>query len=194
MIKNPMKLYASIILLQFTNWFFYKDGWKATGAIIALSMLLAGKTITERMEAHRANFISLYVVELLAIKSPTDIPVSIQVAIAAHESNWGRSRLSKKYNNYYGIKCHGSKGCIKMGKARWKTYESKEEGLMSFSTFVRANPRYKPCFNCNKKENVKERANCWAMQLHKQGYCPDKGYDKRLISTLNINNLYQLDQ
>lgn len=38
------------------------------------------------------------------------IPASLVLAQAAIESNWGRSRFAKRWNNYFGIWCF-SKGC-----------------------------------------------------------------------------------
>ena len=45
------------------------------------------------------------------------LPPSLVLAQAANESNWGRSRFAKDYNNYFGIWCF-SKGCGVVPKER----------------------------------------------------------------------------
>ena len=45
------------------------------------------------------------------------LPPSLVLAQAANESNWGRSRFAKDYNNYFGIWCF-SKGCGVVPKQR----------------------------------------------------------------------------
>ena len=45
------------------------------------------------------------------------LPPSLVLAQAANESNWGRSRFAKEYNNYFGIWCF-SKGCGVVPKKR----------------------------------------------------------------------------
>ncbi len=48
------------------------------------------------------------------------LPPSLILAQAANESNWGRSRFAKEYNNYFGIWCF-SKGCGVVPKERKET-------------------------------------------------------------------------
>ncbi len=45
------------------------------------------------------------------------LPPSLVLAQAANESNWGRSRFAKEFNNYFGIWCF-SKGCGIIPKER----------------------------------------------------------------------------
>ena len=45
------------------------------------------------------------------------LPPSLVLAQAANESNWGRSRFAKKFNNYFGIWCF-SQGCGVVPKNR----------------------------------------------------------------------------
>jgi flagellum-specific peptidoglycan hydrolase FlgJ len=42
------------------------------------------------------------------------MPAMVTVAQAALESSWGQSKLSQQANNYFGIKAHGSHGCVLM--------------------------------------------------------------------------------
>ena len=77
------------------------------------------------------NELSINELEKLAskyrVKNPTTqeellkvidiLPPSLVLAQAANESNWGRSRFAKEFNNYFGIWCF-SKGCGIIPKER----------------------------------------------------------------------------
>ena len=54
----------------------------------------------------------------LAIKEAkrTGIPPSITLAQGVLESGNGRSKLARKYNNHFGVKCHGNSKCTKKGQ------------------------------------------------------------------------------
>ncbi|RUA04291.1 MAG: hypothetical protein DSY43_06680 [Gammaproteobacteria bacterium] len=58
------------------------------------------------------------------------IPASLVLAQAAIESNWGRSRFSKYWNNYFGIWCF-TKGCGIVPKNR---NEGAKHEIMNFSS------------------------------------------------------------
>ena len=58
------------------------------------------------------------------------LPPSLVLAQAANESNWGRSRFAKEFNNYFGIWCF-SKGC---GVVPMKREEDATHEVASFNS------------------------------------------------------------
>ena len=80
------------------------------------------------------------------------IPVSLALAQAANESNWGRSRFAK-YNNYYGLWCF-KKGCGVVPKSR--DNNAKHE-VATFSTIQAATRYY--MWNLNSHSAYKELRN-----------------------------------
>ena len=94
--------------------------------------------ITELRNSILNNELSLNQLEKLAskyrVKNPATqeellkvidiLPPSLVLAQAANESNWGRSRFAKEFNNYFGIWCF-SKGCgiIPKERAIYATHE-----------------------------------------------------------------------
>lgn len=77
------------------------------------------------------------------------IPASLVLAQAAIESNWGRSRFSKLWNNYFGIWCF-TKGCGIVPKNRNKN--AKHE-VMNFSSINHSIEYY--LLNLNRNRHYK---------------------------------------
>ena len=79
---------------------------------------------------------------------------SVTISQAILESNWGKSELSAKYNNYFGIKASvGWNGKIATFstkenyndtiKANFRAYDSLEESVNDFGNFLNVNGRYR---------------------------------------------------
>ena len=122
------------------------------------------------------------------------IPASIKMAQAIIESNAGRSSLSTKNNNHFGIKCF-SKNCKKGHCANFsddhhkdffRKYQSPWESWRAHSKFV-ANGRYKEL----QKHGKDYRA--WAYGLKELGYATDPNYSQKLIDRIETYRLDLLD-
>lgn len=123
------------------------------------------------------------------------IPASIKMAQALVESNAGRSGLSTKNNNHFGIKCF-SKNCRKghcsnfnddHHKDFFRKYTSAWESWRAHSKFL-TSKRYKSL----KKNGNDYRA--WASGLKELGYATDPNYPQKLIKKIEQYQLYLLDQ
>lgn len=125
-----------------------------------------------------------------------DIPASITLAQALLESDAGGSRLARKNQNHFGIKCF-SKTC-KRGhcsnfsddthKDFFRKYESTWESYRAHSEFLQ-NKRYKKLF----KYEIDDYKS-WANGLRSCGYATDKRYAKKLITIIENMKLYEYDK
>lgn len=121
------------------------------------------------------------------------VPASITLAQGLLESNAGRSKLSSKGNNHFGIKCHDWKGKRmfvdddKKGEC-FRVYSNPEESFRDHSDFLRYRDRYKFIFQ-NKITDYKS----WAYGLKKAGYATDPAYARKLIKLIEDYNLGQYD-
>lgn len=122
------------------------------------------------------------------------IPASVKMAQAIIESNAGRSGLSTKNNNHFGIKCF-SKNCKKGHCANFnddhhkdffRKYKSPWESWRAHSKFI-AKGRYK---GLKKHGNDYE---AWAYGLKKLGYATDPNYPQKLIQKIEQYRLDLLD-
>jgi flagellum-specific peptidoglycan hydrolase FlgJ len=120
-----------------------------------------------------------------------NIPVSITLAQGIIESNAGRSALSRKHNNHFGIK-HSGKGKYAIYKDdtprdRFQVYKSPWWSYRAHSKLL-TSKRYKHLTRLNRL-NYK----AWAHGLKKCGYATEKKYAEILISVIEKYDLWQYD-
>lgn len=149
----------------------------------------------------QAEFIMSAVGPAQASQRETGVPASVTIAQAALESDWGRSALSVKGQNYFGIKAlsgPGPAGVINMNtgehlngqdvtvNAGFRAYHNMEESFSDHGRFLKENDRYSKCFETS---DPKE----FARRLHAAGYATDPQYAAKLIKFMDKHNLYVYD-
>lgn len=124
------------------------------------------------------------------------IPASITLAQGILETNSGTSKLSKEFNNHFGMKCF-SKKCKKGHCANFfddhhkdffRIYTSPWESFRSHSELL-LKGRYKHLLEI-KNYDYKE----WAKGLKGAGYATDPQYPEKLIKIIESHQLNNLDQ
>ena len=123
------------------------------------------------------------------------IPASITLAQGLLESDAGGSRLSRKNNNHFGIKCF-SKKCGKghcsnftddTHKDFFRKYDNVWQSYRAHSIFLQGK-RYASL----KKLGTKDYKG-WARGLRKAGYATDKRYADKLIKIIEVMKLDKYD-
>ena len=122
------------------------------------------------------------------------IPASITLAQGILESGHGNSRLAKKANNHFGIKCH--KGWT--GKTFhmdddernecFRKYKSPYESFKDHSIFLSTRDRYASLFDLEITDYQG-----WARGLKKAGYATNPKYPQLLIKIIDDYELHQYD-
>lgn len=130
---------------------------------------------------------------------------SVTISQAILESNWGKSELSDKYNNYFGIKASaGWNGKIATFstkenyndtiKANFRAYDSLEESVNDLGNFLNVNSRYRKHGLFDGKNYIEQ-----AQALEDAGYSTKKNskgeaiYADLLIELIKDNNLMIID-
>ena len=122
----------------------------------------------------------------------TGVPASITLAQGIHESMAGKSPLSQKSNNHFGIKCKSGWQGEKVyhdDDARgecFRSYPSAEQSYLDHSDFLRNSARYGFLFQLDPTD-YKE----WALGLKKAGYATNIRYPQILIKLIEDYNLHQ---
>ncbi len=123
------------------------------------------------------------------------IPVAITLAQGLLESNAGDSRLAKKDNNHFGIKCKAK--CVGCRCANY-TDDSKYDMFRVFDSAwysfrehsnLLMGSRYK---HLNKLPRTDYKN--WANGLQAAGYATDKKYADKLIRIIEVLNLQRFDK
>ncbi len=121
------------------------------------------------------------------------IPASITLAQGVLESGAGRSELSVKGNNHFGIKCNGWTGRKtyhdddERGEC-FRAYNNVYESYHDHSVFLSTSARYKKLFDL-KTTDYKG----WARGLKACGYATNPRYAHKLIEIIELYKLYQYD-
>lgn len=124
---------------------------------------------------------------------------SVIIAQAAIESNWGRSALSAKYNNYFGIKAgkswKGKTVNMKTGEvfdgknvtinSNFRVYDSLAESIRDRNRLLRM-PRYKAVEPADTPRKQAEA-------IKAAGYCTATNYVESIMATINANGLTLYD-
>lgn len=123
------------------------------------------------------------------------IPASITLAQGILESGNGQSKLAKKGNNHFGIKCHSNWRGKTMRldddapKECFRVYKTPEESYRDHSKFLKNGQRYAFLFDL-KITDYK----AWAKGLKKAGYATLPTYATVLINLIETYNLQQYDE
>lgn len=123
------------------------------------------------------------------------------IAQAACESNWGKSGLSSKYHNYFGMKCGSkwkgksvnmktkeeyTKGTLSTIRDNFRAYDSLEEGIKGYFDFI----------NCTRYNNLKIATSCkdYITKLKNDGWATSSTYISTLSKIVEGNNLTKYDK
>ena len=122
------------------------------------------------------------------------VPASITLAQGMLESGNGRSILTLKSNNHFGIKCHNNweGGRVFYDDDQknecFRKYQHASESYRDHSDFLRYRDRYKFLFDY-KVTDYK----AWAYGLKKAGYATDSAYPQKLIKLIEEYGLHEYD-
>lgn len=139
-----------------------------------------------------------------ASKKAYGVPRAVTIAQSILESGWGKSGLTTKYNNYFGIKCSAvisphQKGCValptyeyvhgkkKKFKQRFRTYSSMEKSFLDHGRLLNYLDRYNAAFKYPNDPDKFIRA------VHKAGYATDPHYSTSVINLMKKWDLYRFD-
>ena len=121
-----------------------------------------------------------------------NIPASITLAQGIFESSAGRSELTVKGNNHFGIKCHGWGGNTiyhddDERNECFRAYDNAKQSYEDHSKFLSQNTRYRSLFSLQRTDY-----RSWARGLKACGYATNPDYADKLIELIDLYKLYEL--
>jgi LysM repeat protein len=156
------------------------------------------------LKVNAQDFVTYYIDKYKDISisemNKTGIPASITLAQSMLESNWGRSELSTKANNHFGIKCGNNWTGNTMYwqddeykdqqlvESCFRSYDYPEESFYDHSYFITSKSRYQFLFDYDIFDYKS-----WSKGLLQAGYATDQGYADKLIKIIEKYGLYEYD-
>ncbi len=161
------------------------------------------KSSSERRSQEEIDFRQAYIedTEKMAVRiaRKNNILPSVMLAQSILESNWGRSELSREYNNYFGIKAvKKDQGVVfeteeyvdgESGRymENFKKYSSKRESFEHYAKLLSTAKRYE---KVKTAKNYKEAA----QYIKEGGYATDPSYADKIISVVEKYELDKYDE
>lgn len=163
---------------------------------VALLLCCAGMALhAQSWDAAVISYINKYKSLAVAQEMKYHIPASITLAQGIVESGAGRSSLTRRSNNHFGVKAHGRKNYVEAkddepGLSKFRVYASAEESYEDHSRFlaVENRGRYKALFTYNIFDYRR-----WAHGLKAAGYATDPNYATSLIQIIERFQLYKIN-
>lgn len=156
------------------------------------------------VQKQKQNFIGRVAPEAVQLQSSTHVLPSVTIAQAILESNWGKSSLSQKYNNLFGVKGSDPSNTQELttqeyvdGKwqtitARFRVYDSYAASIQDHAQlFTRGttwNPQQYQHFLAAKDYREAAKA------LETDGYATDPDYASKIIEIVETYQLTKYDQ
>lgn len=155
----------------------------------------------ESLKPYVVSYVDTYKYLAIDEMERSGIPASIIIAQAIVETNAGTSYLARKSNNHFGIKCknywtgltfyapdddkdaqgHLIESCFRQ-------YNSVIDSYVDHTNFLLQTAHYQGLFNYDKTEYE-----LWAKGLELCGYATDPQYAEKLIKTIRLYDLHELD-
>lgn len=174
-------------------------------AFIATLVLLGHSVEQERIQKEsefndRQSFIEAVAGYAVPLQETHGIKPSIAIAQAIVESNWGKSGLSVREHNYFGIKGSASEPAyatleydeewIEI-RASFRTYSSMKESVTDYANLLAGGTHWNPDLYqpVIEAEDYKEAAHA----LKTAGYATDPSYPEKLIEIVELYSLYEYD-
>lgn len=131
-------------------------------------------TVQKYIEAHKESAVR--------IMEKYEVPASIVLGVAIHESASGNSRLAKYLNNHFGIKGKNNSTEI---RSAYKGYDSAEDSYRDFVNVLQ-HRRFNHLFDKYGANDYQS----WALGIASGGYASSKTWATQVI---NIIKKYELD-
>lgn len=160
-------------------------------------------TRTLTLNEDQQKFLTGLLPAILRLQKRAGLPASVVLAQAILETGWGRSTLSRRNKNLFGIKAHrgtasvlyttteydngsGKPAKARRVKARFARYPSYDECLADY-VHVLSRPRYQPALQ------VADDPFAFAKALQRCGYATDPRYAAKLSALMRKHDLTQYD-
>lgn len=125
-------------------------------------------------------------------QAATKVPASVTIAQALYHSNSGKSTVTKKTKNYFGLLCGGVKskvstGCVKVNGTKYRKYKSMSASVADQGTVLSTGSRYKAAMKGSK--NPKK----FLTAIAKAGWSKNKSYATKVYALITKYGLTKYD-
>lgn len=115
------------------------------------------------------------------------LPASIILAVAIHESAAGKSKIAKYLNNHFGVKGENSSTEI---RSAYRDYPTVDSSYNHFVSFLHSRTYFNVLFDKYDQYDFKS----WARGIQRGGYAHSRTWASQVIALINKYQLYLYDE
>lgn len=116
-----------------------------------------------------------------------DIPASIILAIAIHESAAGTSKIARYLNNHFGVKGENSNTEI---RSAYRDYPTVDSSYNHFISFLQSRTHFNSLFDKYDQYDYRN----WAKGIQRGGYAHSRTWSSQVIALIKKYELYEYDE
>jgi hypothetical protein len=146
--------------------------------IILLGSAAQSQTVRDYVEEHTDHARELM--------RESEVPASVILAVAIHESAAGKSKVARHLNNHFGIK--GSNTNTEISSS-YRDYDTADDSYDNFVEVLQNTSSFNKLFDkCDQYDYAG-----WARGIQRGGYAASRTWAKQVIAIINKYELYQYD-
>lgn len=115
-----------------------------------------------------------------------EVPASVILAVAIHESAAGKSKVARHLNNHFGIKGSNSSTAI---NSSYKDYGTAADSYTNFVEVLQNRSSFSKLFDLYDQYDYAG----WARGIQRGGYASSRTWANQVIAIINKYQLYQYD-
>jgi len=152
--------------------------------LIGLGIILSGtvarsQTIQDYVEEHTDHAQELM--------RSYEVPASVILAVAIHESAAGKSKIARHLNNHFGIKGANSNTEI---NSSYRDYDDPDDSYDNFVEILQNNTSFNKLFDKYDQYDYEG----WARGIQRGGYASSRKWASQVIAIIDKYELYELDE
>lgn len=145
--------------------------------LLGTTTIAHGQTIQDYVEEHTEHAQELM--------RENEVPASVILAVAIHESAAGKSKIARHLNNHFGIKGPNNSTVI---NSSYRGYDAVEDSYDSFVEVLH-NSSFNKLFDKYDQYDY----NGWARGIQRNGYASSRTWASQVIAIIKKYELYQYD-
>jgi hypothetical protein len=133
------------------------------------------------------DYIAAHVVHAQELMRIHQLPASVILAVAIHESGAGTSKIARYLNNHFGVKGANSNTEI---RSAYRDYPDVDSSYNHFVSFLHSRTYFNILFRKYDQYDFKN----WALGIQRGGYAHSKTWASQVIGLINKYELFKYDE
>lgn len=152
--------------------------------ITFLILLISGLSVKAQSTE---DYIATHVAHAQELMRIHQLPASLILAVAIHESGAGKSKIARYLNNHFGVKGTNSNTEI---RSAYRDYPSVDSSYNHFVSFLHSRTYFNVLFGKYDQYDFKN----WALGIQRGGYAHSKTWASKVIGLINKYELFKYDE